>query len=63
MIDVIAAAKAAVKLGSAVIAAVAALTVSASDGGGGPDGGFGCTNCEPSASFDICNPENLDWLV
>lgn len=59
MIDVIAAANAAVKLGSAVIAAVAALTVSASDSGE-PAGGFGCTNCTPSASCDVCNPENLD---
>lgn len=43
MIDVIAAANAAVKLGSAVIAAVAALTVSASDGGF-TAGDFGCMN-------------------
>jgi len=62
MIDVIAAANAAVKLGSAVIAAVAALTVSARDGCG-PDCAFGCANWAPSASCDTCSPENLEWLL
>lgn len=51
MIEVIAAAIAAVKLGSAVIAAVAAL-ISAREGCAA-DGGFGCENCAPSKSEDI----------
>lgn len=62
MIDEMAAARATVKFGSAVIAAAAALTVSDS-WPGRPIGGLGCANCPASTeSEDICSPENLDWL-
>lgn len=44
--EVMAAARAAVKLGSAVMAAVAALTVSASEDGGG-GGGNWCAAVDP----------------
>lgn len=63
MMEVRAAARAAVKLGSDVMAAVAALTVSANDGGRAC-----CTvaaslaNCNGSACCPACGPENLDWL-
>lgn len=53
----IAAARAAVKLGSAVIAAVAALRVWLNCGGGGCGcGGGACWG------WDMWRPENLDWL-
>jgi hypothetical protein len=63
MIDVMAAASATVKFGSAVMAAAAALTVSDI----WPIGGLGCANCAAAAAStdsadDICRPENLDWL-
>jgi len=59
IIEVMAAAKAAVKLGSAAMAAVAAVTVSARCGGGLWDW---LLSWEGSASWDIWRPENLDWL-
>lgn len=59
MMEVMAAARAAVKLGSAVMAAVAALRVSVKDG-------CCCSSFGNEAasilSRDICSPENFDWL-
>lgn len=61
MMDLMAAASTAVKFGSAVMAAVAAFTVSSSE-----DGmvvcGFGCGNWVAAIPDDTCSPENLDWL-
>lgn len=60
MMEEIAAARAAVKLGSAVMAAVAALRVSAKVV-------WGCGCCgnsfDPiSCADETCRPENFDWL-
>ena len=52
MIDEMAAARAAVKLGSAVMAAVAALTVSARVDGSA-DWAFGCRRCAASIPAGI----------
>jgi len=63
IIEEIAAARAAVKFGSAVMAAVAALTVSVNEGGGG--GSCGCgwpMNWVASVFDEVWRPENLDWL-
>jgi hypothetical protein len=52
MIDEIAAASATVKFGSAVIAAAAALTVSAKGpAAGAGNGGFPCGNCTADVSM------------
>lgn len=65
IIDEIAAANAAVKFGSAVMAAVAALTVSAREGGCGWWSWAGdpwwALDPDPM-SWDNCKPENFDWL-
>lgn len=61
IIEVIAAASAAVKFGSAVMAAVAALTVSANEGCCGCCGGW-LMNWVASVFDEVWRPENLDWL-
>lgn len=61
MIEAMAAARAAVKLGSAVMAAVAALTVSVNEGGCACCGGW-AANWVGLVFDEVCRPENLDWL-
>lgn len=63
IMEVMAAAKAAVKLGSAVIAAVAALTVSTREGCCAGACCWWCMlNWAVSMLGESCRPENLDWL-
>lgn len=57
MIDEMAAARAAVKLGSEVMAAVAALKVS-----GNPVPPT-CNIASRPWEDEVCNPENLDWFI